>query len=112
MKELACTALLSTLTIPVVVDSYKGTATEYVVINQVDNRPDVYGDNEDIADVTIIRANYFIIGKPRYIKAIRRLLRAAGFTIASTQELYESETGYTHVIVEAAIEGVINDEED
>ena len=58
MKELACTALL-TLTIPVVVDSYKGTATEYVVINQVDNRPDVYGDNEDIADVTINKSQLF-----------------------------------------------------
>jgi hypothetical protein len=67
-------------------------------------------DDTDQYDGTSIQVHYFTKGDPTANKAaIRRLLRAAGFTIISTSEFYESDTKFTHVVVEAWIEGVISD---
>lgn len=101
---------LSSLPIPVSVNVYNGTADEYVVFNYADERPVLRADDTDILDETTIQVHYFTRSNPQdNKKAIRRLLRAAGFTIQSTQELYESDTGYFHVVVYAYIDGAIDD---
>jgi len=53
--------------------------------------------------------HYFTRGDPHAVKSlIRRQLRDAGFCISATVQLYD-ETGYRHVVVEANIDGTIND---
>lgn len=101
---------LSPLGLPVAPNAYKGTATEYITFNYADERPIVSADDEDILDATTVQVHYFTKGNPQANKkAIRRLLRSAGFSIQSTQELYENDTGYTHVIVYVWIDGVVDD---
>jgi len=104
------TAALSSLGMPVEPDVYDGKATPYITFNYADERPALRADDTDIMDETTVQVHYFTPGNPQTNKAaIRRLLRAAGFTIISTSEFYESDTKLTHVVVEAWIEGVIND---
>ena len=101
---------LSSLSLPTAPNVYTGTSEEYITFNYADERPALRADDEDILDETTIQVHYFTKNNPQTNKkAIRRLLRAAGFTIQSTQELYESDTGYIHIIVYAWIEGATND---
>jgi hypothetical protein len=101
---------LSSLGLPVAPDAYTGTATEYIVFNYADERPEMYADDEDRYDATFIQVHYFTKSDPHTTKkAIRRLARAAGFTVTNTQQLYEDDTGYVHVIVECWIDGFIDD---
>jgi len=101
---------LASLALPVEPNVYTGTATDYIVFNYADERPALNADDTDINDATVIRVNYYTKSNPQANKkAIRRLMRAAGFFITGTQELYESDTGYTHIIVECSIDGDIDD---
>ena len=101
---------LSSLNIPVSPNVYEGSATEYIVFNYADERPALNADDTDILDDTTIQVHYFTKGNPQTNKkVIRRLLRASGFSIVSTREFYETDTKYTHVVVEANIDGVIDD---
>lgn len=101
---------LSSLNIPVVPNVYTGTATEYITFNYADERPTVYADDVDELDETTVQVHYFTKGNPQTNKkAIRRLLRQADFSIQSTQEFYETDTGYTHVVVYAVIDGFVLD---
>lgn len=101
---------LSSLTLPVHANVYNGTATDYITFNYADERPALRADDTDLLDETTIQVHYFTRSNPQTNKkAIRRLLRAAGFTIQSTQELYESDTEYFHVVVYAWIEGAVDD---
>ena len=89
---------------------YNGVAEKYIVFNYSDERPSVYADDTDTLDDTSIQVHLFTKENPSEDKkTIRRLLRLAGFSIVSTSEFYEADTGKTHVIVDANIEGIIND---
>ena len=101
---------LSPLGLPVSANVYEGTADEYVTFNYADERPVVRADDTDILDETEIQVHYFTRGNPQpNKKAVRKALRASGFTILNTSEFYENDTKFTHIVVEAVIEGVIND---
>lgn len=101
---------LSPLGLPVSVNAYEGTADEYITFNYADERPALRADDTDILDETEIQVHYFTRGNPQTNKrAIRKALRASGFTILNTSEFYENDTKFNHVVVEAWIEGVIND---
>lgn len=101
---------LTSLSLPVTPNTYGGAATDYITFNYADERPALNADDVDILDETTIQVHYFTKSDPQTNKkAIRRLLRTAGFFIQSTEELYEPDTGYTHVIVYAWIEGAIDD---
>ena len=103
-------AALASLNLPVHANSYNGTVAEYIVFNYADERPALRADDTDILDETTIQVHYYTRADPQTNKAaIRRLLRAAGFTIQSTQELFENDTGYTHIVVYAWLEGAVND---
>lgn len=109
INQLVKSALAPT-NLPVEINVYDGTETEYIRFNYADERPIISADDEDIFDETTIQVHYFVRGNPQANKkAIRKLLKAVGFTIQSTQELYETDTDYTHVIVYASIEGIIDD---
>lgn len=93
-------------------NKYDGDATDYITFNYTDERPALSADDEDIYDTTSIDVHYFTKGNPQANKkAIRRQMRAAGFSIMSTQEIYEDDTKYTHVIVSCSIGGYIDDVE-
>lgn len=101
---------LSSLGLPVTANVYEGTAEEYITFNYADERPTVRADDTDILDETEIQVHYFTRGNPQTNKkAIRKALRASGFTILNTSEFYENDTKFTHIVVEAWIEGVIED---
>ena len=101
---------LSSLNLPIAANVFTGNADEYITHNYADERPVVRADDEDLLDQTVVQVHYYTRGNPlANKKAIRRLLRAAGFTIQSTAEIYENDTGFNHVIVYAWIEGIIND---
>lgn len=101
---------LSSLNLPVTANVYEGTADEYITFNYADERPALRADDTDLYDETTVQVHYFTRGNPQTNKkAIRRLLKASGFTIISTSEFYESDTKLQHIVVEAWIEGVIND---
>ena len=104
-------AALASLSIPVEPNTYDGIATEYIIFNYADERPEVYANDTDILEETTIQVHYFTRGNTlKNKKAIRRLLRTAGFTIQSTAEFFESDTKYNHVIVSAWIEAEIDDD--
>lgn len=104
------TTALASLNIPVVPNHYDGTGTEYIVFYYADERPTMHADDTDLFDKTVIQVHYFTLGNPQTNKkAIRRLMKASGFIIINTQEIYEEDTKLTRVIVECEIEGVIND---
>lgn len=101
---------LSPLGLPVEPNVYEGEATEYITFNYADERPVVSGNDTDLFDRTTIQVHCFTKNNPQQSKkTIRRLLRAAGFTILSTVELYENDTKYIHIVVEAEIDGKIDD---
>jgi len=101
---------LSPLGLPVSANVYEGTAEEYITFNYADERPALRADDTDLYDETTVQVHYFTKGNPQpNKKAIRKALRASGFTIISTSEFYESDTKYIHIVVEAVIDGVIND---
>lgn len=103
-------AALASLSMPVAPNVYDGQADEYITFNYADERPEIYANDTDISDATYVQVHYFTRSDPQINKkAIRRLLRAAGFTIYDTSEIYESDTKFTHVIVSAWIEGEVDD---
>lgn len=110
VNPIVITALTPILGVAPSPNVYKGSASEYIVFNYADERPEVCADDTDILDSTTIQVHYFTKANPQANKkAIRKALRSAGFLIQSTQELYESDTGYTHVVVYAQIEGAVDD---
>lgn len=110
VNPLIVSALASMTPIPVTPASDKGTATEYIIFNYADERPEVSGNDNDLIDTTEMQIHYFTKGNPQANKkTIRRLLKAAGFTIINTQEFFETETRYNHVVVECEIDGAIDD---
>lgn len=101
-------ASLSSLGLDVVPNKYDGSAEEYITFNYADERPILHADDEEQADETIVHVHYFTKTDPQPIKkTIRTLLKSAGFLISSTSELYEDDTGYTHIIVEVNYDGEI-----
>lgn len=117
VNPILITALTPILGVAPSPNVYTGSAAEYITFNYADERPALCADDTDIYDDTTIQVHYYEKEKispnvPRVQlnkKAIRKALRSAGFSIQNTQELYETDTKYTHVIVYASIGGVVND---
>lgn len=101
---------LSSLNLPVFANVKVGTAEEYITFNYADERPALRADDTDLLDETTVQVHYFTKGDPQANKkAIRKALRSAEFTIISTSEFYESDTKYTHIVIEVWTEGTVND---
>jgi hypothetical protein len=79
---------------------------EYITFNYADERLTSYADGEPLEEEATIHIHYFTKGDPtEKKKQIRKLLRSAGFTILSSEQYYEGDTRFTHVVVTAWIEG-------
>lgn len=91
---------------PEALHSTAENGADYIVFNDSDNRPAYYEDDTDGMWVATVQIHYFTRGNPRAkTKEIRNALRKADFSILSTVRLYEKDTGYTHTVIEASIEG-------
>ena len=85
---------------------YTGNAKEYITFNDSDNRPSLWGDNEAIMDTVYSQIHYFTPDNPKSTaKKIRKQLRNANFTVISTTELYEEDTGLYHTVIDVVIAG-------
>lgn len=94
--------ILGALNLPIAEDHYKKGIKEYFIVNYADERPSLRGDDEDLRDEVIIQVHYYYKDSPSTTKkAIRKLLRQAGYSIINTEQFYEDATEYTHVVVEA-----------
>lgn len=97
---------------PVVPDPYTGKAKEYISFVYADERPSLSGDDMNILDLTTLYIHCFTRKNPQEIKKkIRLCLRLGGFTILSTSEDNDKETGYNHITITAEIEGIIDEDE-
>lgn len=105
-------SILGVLKMPVKPDVYRGKAEEYIVFNVPDERPALSGDDLDLVDEITVQVHYYTKSNPNPTKKkIRRLLRLGGFVITSTNQFYEDDTGYTHVVVTASTMEVTPDDE-
>lgn len=104
---------LASLGVPVKPNKYTGDKTDFIVYNYLDDRPISNADDTDEYYEQQVRINRYTqkTGDMEPLKkAIRRLMRAAGFSIMSTGELSEDTTGYTHIFVECSIGGAVDDD--
>lgn len=97
--------------IPVEEDKYNGKASEWIVYNYSDDRPVVYADDVDIIEQITIQVHLFC--KTNAItkkKKLRKSLREKEFLILATEQMYEEDTGLTHIIVECETECEVDDD--
>ena len=79
-------------------------SADFIVMAIIDDRPSLWGDDSPTHDTVTVRVNFFT-KKPNIIPAkkiqIRKALENAGYIWLSSLELYENDSGYTHLSVEA-----------
>jgi len=82
---------------------YTGTATTYCTFTCVDDRGEVFADDEPIIDVAMFRVNYFCPRTTNF-KATEHLLRRAIYNAfgnyPTITELYEDDTETNHIVFE------------
>lgn len=107
-------AALENIGVPVVAGVYQGTAEEYIVYNDSDNRPAAYADDTDIWDEATVQVHYYTRTPDADMRAkIKSRLRKAGFTITGHYgPTFESDTKFYHLTVTAWIDGPIETEEE
>lgn len=110
-KELLLTAL-APAGLPVYATVYEGRGDEFVVYLLPEERPELCGDDWQLTEICYPQVHYFTRRDPTATKKrLRALLRRAGFVVTGTEELYEKDTRYHHVIISAEIDGEIDDDE-
>ncbi len=79
-------------------------SADFVVLAIIDDRPSLWGDDSPTHDTVTVRVNYFT-KSPNMCPAkkiqIRKTLENAGYIWQSSTEMFEKESGYTHLVVEA-----------
>lgn len=94
-------SILAALNKPVAEDDHDGTAKEYIVVNYADERAGLEADDEPLMDEVIIQVHHFFKGASTITKKkIRKLLRAADYTVINTEQFFENDTKYTHRVFE------------
>jgi len=105
---------ISPLGYPVVPSKYTGTNPTYIVFNYVDDRDEVFADNEPIIDIAYMQIHLFCpvtFNFHTLKKQIRSKLFKAGFSYPQITTLYEDETSKNHIVFECEIEGKSETEE-
>lgn len=78
--------------IPVCATVYEAKEDQFVVFLG-DEEPESCGDDEQLTEVCYVKIHYFCRGDTTPMKKqLRRLLRAVGFVVTDTTELYEEKT--------------------
>ena len=89
------------------VDEIRRKRNRIYNLNDSDNRPSFFGNNEELMDIAYVQVHFFTPNNPKSTaKKIRKKLRQAGFTYLSTTEIYEETTKLFHTIIEVMIEGI------
>lgn len=93
--------ILGSLGKKVAEDDYNGSETEYFIVNYADERAGLEADDEPLTDEVIIQVHHYFKGASTINrKKIRKLLRAADYTVINTEQFFENDTKYTHRIFE------------
>lgn len=80
---------------------YEGTDIEYGVYDELKEIPALFGDNDEDITVGTGRAHIYVrTERDTKKKTLKNLLKSAGFVLGDTYEDYESDTDYTHFMVE------------
>ena len=70
-----------------------------------------YSDDQPEAQIDTVRVHCFTKGNPTPVKlAIRRTLRQNDFSIILTELLFEEDTKYKHIVIEARTIGESDEE--
>ena len=89
-------------------DFHRGKGESYIVHEVITERDEDYADDEPQSQVDTVRIHYFTKSENNSTKikrAIRRVLRSNGFSIAFTEPLREADTGYYHIVIQATAIG-------
>ena len=95
---------LSELNITFYPGYYQGNGEDYGIYEGIVESPEISADNE--AQITICECNVHLFVKSKQSQKKRKLLKLlknADFTVGDVYEQYETETNYTHYIVETSI---------
>ncbi len=86
-------------------------STNYIVFVYEDDRPVFYADDEALAEEATAAVHWFFrLGDAQKNKKhLRAALRCQGLMTGSTQELHESDTGLTHIVVSVSSGNIISD---
>ena len=79
---------------------------EYITFTYDEDRPAFFADDDDVNYYAAVTVSWFCRTDQQTKKRkLRNALKAAGFRVTSTNELYENDTGFTHIAVSAWIVG-------
>ena len=95
---------LSELNITFYPGYYQGNGEDYGIYEGIVESPEISADNE--TQITICECNIHLFVKSKQSQKKRKLLKllkSADFTVGDVYEQYETETNYTHYIVETSI---------
>ena len=83
-------------------DFHRGSGESYIVHEVLTETDTAYSDDTAHEQIDTVRVHWFTKGNPTPIKkAIRRLLRENDFSIILTELLFEEDTKYKHIVIEA-----------
>ena len=85
---------------------YTGAETTYITFYTLLDKDEAYADDEAVQAATTATIDIFSKGNYKtLLDDVKTRLKAAGFTIQSSgPEMYEQDTGYYHVPVDAYLE--------
>ena len=92
-------------------DFHRGRGENYIVHEVITESDAAYSDDQPEAQIDTVRVHCFTKGNPTPVKlAIRRTLRQNDFSIILTELLFEEDTKYKHIVIEARTIGESDEE--
>ena len=83
-------------------DFHRGHGENYIVHEIITESDAAYSDDQPEAQIDTVRVHCFTKCNPTPVKlAIRRTLRQNDFSIILTELLFEEDTKYKHIVIEA-----------
>lgn len=93
-------------------DFHRGGGENYIVHEVITESDAAYSDDLPEEQIDTVRVHCFTKGNPTPVKlAIRRTLRQNDFSIILTELLFEEDTKYKHIVIEARTIGESDEEE-
>ncbi len=98
--------ILEPLGLPVAEHKYIGSSEEYITFNILSEHPELSADDESIVEASDCYIHYFTKNNPHGNKTrIKKLLKNNDVGITDIESLYESDTGYNHIIFQVELLG-------
>lgn len=92
-------------------DFHRGHGENYIVHEVITESDAAYSDDLPEEQIDTVRVHCFTKGNPTPVKlAIRRTLRQNDFSIILTELLFEEDTKYKHIVIEARTIGESDEE--